>query len=121
MSDDEMIAWYSAVAHRHGGRLRAAWMDAWCLLADEDRFSTFADETEHPSGWIFFMVDRPCEARHPGWPMDSLSVGMETGKYKAEMTIADMDESFMRENTRGFEYRKKLSSWMRAMIEQMIL
>ena len=121
MSDDEMIKWYSDIAHRHGGSLRAAWQDAWCILADQERYSQFVDDPEKSAGWIFLLVDKPCEARHSGWPLDSLSVGLHNGKYKAEMTIADMDASFTNERVNGNEQREKLKQWMRSSITEMIL
>ena len=121
MTDEEIIAWFADVAHRHGGSLRAAWMDAWCLMADEDHYQTYAENREHPSGWIFRLVDTPCSARHPGWPLDSLSVGFETGQYKAEMSIDDMDISFMREAADGFNAREKLQRWICDGIERMVL
>lgn len=121
MTDDEMIEWYSAVARRHGGKLRAVWQDAWCILADKKRYVFHIDDPEKSAGWIFLLTDTPCEARHPGWPLDSLSLGIHNGKYKAEMTIADMDSSFTNETTNGAEQRERLKQWMRDSISAMIL
>lgn len=44
MDDKEMLAWYQAVIHRHGGKLRAAWEDAWCVLQNRNAIP-------HPCGY----------------------------------------------------------------------
>ena len=34
----------------------------------------------------FYLVDKPCEKRNPGYPLDSLQIVPEFGKYLAELS-----------------------------------
>lgn len=82
LTDDEMIAWYSAIAHRHGGQLRAAWLDAWCLVIDEAHVYSF--EAEPDTAWAFLLVEQPGKRRCPGWPLDAISRSLIDGAYKLD-------------------------------------
>ncbi len=82
MSDDEMTDWFAAIAHRHGGKLRAAWLDAWALVINETHIFTF--EADESYAWAFNLVDTPCETRCPGWPLDCISISPISGLYKTE-------------------------------------
>ncbi len=82
MTDDEMTDWFSAIAHRHGGRIRAAWLDAWALVIDEEHVYTF--EADEDYAWAYWLVDSPSLIRCPGWPLDCISVSMVSGLYKTE-------------------------------------
>lgn len=90
MDDDRMIAWYSAIAHRHGGRLRACWQDAWCIVEADGNVHRYVVPGELLEARAYWLVDSPCAARTQGWPLDSLSVMPALGGiYKAEMTAED--------------------------------
>lgn len=120
MSDEEMIAWYAAIAHRHGGSIRAGWQDAWCLLVDEHTMATIADETEELHGWCFQMTDTPCTARHPGWPLDSLSLD-KSGRYYAEMSLHDMEVAYANETSPAEIARQRMWHWLREQITHLLL
>ena len=83
-TDEEMLAYYMALAHRHGGRLRAAYQNALCLYAGPERYRMYLETPEACARNAFYLVDRPCALRRPGWPLDSLAVGIHTGRYFLE-------------------------------------
>lgn len=83
-TDEEMLAYYMELAHRHGGRLRAAYQNAYCLYAGPERIWLRAETPEECAHTAFYLVDKPCALRHPGWPLDSLAVRMDTGTYFVE-------------------------------------
>lgn len=120
MDDDAMLAYYQALIHRHGGRLHAAWQDAWCLILDEAHILTFADDDESLARHAYVMVDTPCTARKPGWPLDSLTLqpGMD-GRYKAEVTNAEMDAINAAARERFAADRAKLIEWMQKIARQL--
>ncbi len=91
--DEEMLRWYQAIAHRHGGRLRAGWQDAYCIVLDEAHVYTMADD-KASLPCVFDLVDRPCESRKPGWPLDSLSICPYNGRYFAEMTVEERQAAY---------------------------
>jgi sugar/nucleoside kinase (ribokinase family) len=79
MDDAEMIAHYAALARKYGGRLEAYYHNAICLALDETRVVRY--DGEELNSAPFLLVDVPHAARHPGFPLDSLSVEPVTGAY----------------------------------------
>lgn len=79
LTDDQMIMHYAALAKRYGGRLTARYQNAICLIVDETRIYRSMDEAL--SGERFWLVDTPHSRRNPGFPLDTLSVDMNTGQY----------------------------------------
>ncbi len=110
MTDDEMIDWFAEIARRHGGKLRAAWLDAWALVLDEDHIYTF--EADEAYAWAYYLVDQPCKTRCPGWPLDSIAVSMVSGLYKTE-TNGDL-RPFFQQRVNGDPAR----DWLRKCIEK---
>ncbi len=106
MDDEEMLAWYQAIIHRHGGQLRAAWEDAWCVLQSEEHYLTHVDTPETLAHHARLMIDRPCEKRLPGWPLDSLTYFPDLGKYKAEISLEAMGQTMQKD-------RQELIHWLR--------
>lgn len=80
LDDEEMISYYSALAHSLGGRIRACYTDAIAVYAKGKLFS-FRDSERTLHDSAFFLLDTPSPLRTPGWPLDSLSVNAETGLY----------------------------------------
>lgn len=78
MTDEEMFVWFTDLAHRHGGRMRAAWQDAWCLMIDEDHVDTYADRVEELEPWSFWMMDHAVRRNiQPGWPLERIIIRSE--------------------------------------------
>jgi 8-oxo-dGTP diphosphatase len=82
LNDDEMIEYYSSLAVKYGGskkRLTARYRNAVCLYVGEDEYY------EHSGRDIdserFYIVTKPHGRRVEGFPLDSLSVHIESGQY----------------------------------------
>ncbi|MBR6790601.1 MAG: non-canonical purine NTP pyrophosphatase [Oscillospiraceae bacterium] len=73
LTDDEMIAHYSALAKSLGGRVRAAWYDGYAISFGKGRTSVFLLSREATEAWAFYLLDRQISPVHPGFPMDSIS------------------------------------------------
>jgi len=79
LSDDEMTVHYAAIARRLGGRARARYRNAICLVTDGGKaHEHFGDDI---SGEAFYLVDTPHSKRVPGFPLDCLSVHIASGEY----------------------------------------
>ena len=78
LTDDEMIAHYSALAEKYGG-LKARYQNAICLVIDNELIYE-AMEEDMASEW-FLLTSKPHTIRKKGFPLDSLSVDLKTGKY----------------------------------------
>lgn len=79
LTDDEMIEYYAALAAEHGGRLTARYRNAICLIWDENHI--YRSMEDSLSGECFWLTDTPHPQRIAGFPLDSLSVDPNTGKY----------------------------------------
>ena len=79
MTDDDAIAHYAALAKEFGGKMRAQYKNAICLIrADGVMHEHMGDDIASKP---FYLVDKPHEIRKTGFPLDSLSVNIATGKY----------------------------------------
>ena len=78
LSDEEMIAHYGALARELGGRARARYRNAICLIAGG---SLFAHDGEDIASEPFLLCAEPHPRRNDGFPLDSLSVEIRSGRY----------------------------------------
>ena len=112
MNDEEMLMWFAGVAHRHGGRLRAAWQDSYCIMRTPGAFRTFTFTRQMLEPNAFIITDTPCAGRLDGWPLNSISVDIPTGKYWLEMTDSDRARS-KAANAEKNEFVHELRQWVR--------
>ena len=85
LNDDEMIEYYTNLVKDYGGKLTAKWVYGMVI---------YNGKTAKEFSWSksdFYLVDKPCEKRNIGYPLDSISVMSENGKYFAEMTQEDKE------------------------------
>lgn len=89
LSDEEMTAYYGGLAAKYG-RLTARYKNAVCLVLSENVAVESMDDSL--SGNPFYIVDKPHEKRAEvsGFPLDSLSVHIPTGKYYYDLTEEDI-------------------------------
>jgi len=77
--DDDAIAFYTGLAREIGGKKRAQYKNAICLItADGVMHEHMGDDIASKP---FYLADKPHEIRKTGFPLDSLSVNIATGKY----------------------------------------
>ncbi len=78
MSEDERIEHYLNLVKKHGGKLVGVYRKAVAIY----------DKTLHVyvySRRVIF-VDKICEKRNPGFPLDSITITPEYDKYTADLT-----------------------------------
>lgn len=78
LNDEEMIAYYSSLVHGLGGKTLAYYLDGIAVYR-EGKIESYLDEQGKAAA--FYMVETPSPNRHPGWPLDSLSVNRNTMTY----------------------------------------
>ena len=120
MDDEEMLAWYQGIVHRHGGQLRAAWEDAWCVLQDDAHFTLHTATPEVLECFAIQLVDVPCATRVPGWPLDSLTYYASIGKYKAELSAEEMRAIYEARGTAPQMHQKALQDWLRSAVAELL-
>ena len=86
LSDEEMLAYYAGLAREYGqgGCLPARYQNAICLVMEDGACLEY--DGEDICSDTFLLTDKPHPLRTPGWPLDSLSKSLETGKYWFDMS-----------------------------------
>lgn len=72
LDDDEMIEYYCNLVKEYGGKEPKEY--SW-------------------SKSHFYFVDKPCEKRNPGYPLDSMSIMPECNKYFVDLTEEDRNRN----------------------------
>jgi len=87
LSDEEMIEYYSNLALKHGGNLKAKYKNAICLVVDENNLYEY--DGDDISSESFIISSKPHSKRTPGFPLNSLSVEIKTRKYYLDIGNKD--------------------------------
>lgn len=83
LTDQEMLAYYGGLAEKYGN-LRARYRNAVCLVMDREHIYEAMDDST--ASEVFLITAVPyAGVRQKGFPLDSLSVSLGTGKYFYEM------------------------------------
>lgn len=85
LSDDEMIEYYSSLAHEYGkeGKLTCRWVYGIAVINNGIE-STYTWNKED-----FYIVDRPSNKINPGYPLNTISVNKKLNKYFTDLTSED--------------------------------
>lgn len=79
LTDPEMTEYYAGIAARFGGKCRARYQNGICIIFSETE--RYEHDGEDISGESFWLVDQPRLQKEKGFPLDCISVDMETGLY----------------------------------------
>lgn len=79
LSYKEMLSYYGNLATRYGGKLIAYYRNSICLIMNENNIYKYCGEDIYSEK--FYIVDKPHKKYREGFPLDSLSVEMESMKY----------------------------------------
>ena len=108
LNDEEMIAYYAELVRSLGGKVLAYYLDGIAVYR-QGRIESFLDEGGRMAA--FYMVDEPSPLRHPGWPLDSLSLNRNTGTYfvdKGNNIYDPVEEQIM-----VGQYRQRVVAFLR--------
>ena len=114
LDDDEMIAYYSKLIGTLGGKVLAYYLDGIAVYNHGNIYS-YIENSETTRASAFYMVDQPSEYRHPGWPLDSISLNRNTLTYFVEKGDNKYDTT--EENVMLGEYRKRLVRFLEEALE----
>lgn len=112
LDDEEMIGYYSALLHELGGKTLAYYLDGIAVYRN-GRIESYLDEQGKLAA--FYMVEKPSPNRHPGWPLDSLSVNRNTMTYFVDHgnNIYDSAE----EQIMVGQYRRRVVDFLKRALE----
>lgn len=110
LGEEEMIEYYSALVRSLGGKVLAYYLDGIAVY-NCGKVTTFMENSEATRASAFYMVDKPSEKRHPGWPLDSISLNKNTLTYFTDKGDNKYDTT--EENIMLGEYRERLISFLK--------
>lgn len=86
LTDEEMLEYYTNLVKEYGGKLTAKWVYGMVIYnGKEDKEYSWSKSN-------FYFIDKPCEKRNPGYPLDSISIVPECNKYFVELTDEDKNK-----------------------------
>lgn len=90
LTDEEMLAHYTGLVEKYGD-MTAKYKNAICLVMDEEHIY----EAMEPSmeSETFIITSKPhSKVRKKGFPLDSLSVHIKTGKYYYDLAPEELEQ-----------------------------
>lgn len=85
LTDDEMIRYYSNLAHEYGeeGKLICRWVYGLAVI------NNGVETTYTWSKEDFYIVDKPSDKINPGYPLNTISISKKLNKYFTDITEDD--------------------------------
>lgn len=106
LNDEEMLEYYAGLAKKYGN-LKARYHNAICLVMDREHVYECMDESLMSK--VFLITASPyTKVLHKGFPIDSLSVDIETGKYFYELGEDEMNQLAVEDGFREFFWKLQL-------------
>lgn len=96
LSDEEMIEYYSTLVGALGGKVSAYYLDGIAVWY-HGSISSFMDADAARKTGSFYMVEKASPKRFAGWPLDSLSLNKETGKYFVDGDVEESKENIIKD------------------------
>ena len=86
LTDDEMIEYYTNLAKEYGSKLTAKWVYGIVIYNGKEK-KEYTWSKSH-----FYFVDKPCDKRNLGYPLDSITIVPEYNKYYLDLTKEEKEE-----------------------------
>ena len=80
LTDEEMITYYTDLARKYGGRLTGKWIYGMVIYNGKETKEYTWEKGD------YCIVDKACEKRNPGYPLDSIAVSPKYNKYWFDVT-----------------------------------
>lgn len=90
LTDEEMLAYYSGLAQKYGN-LTARYKNAICFVHDDTRLFE-AMEPSMESEKFLIVAEPHSSIRKEGFPLDSLSVDIQTGEYYYDLPESALEQ-----------------------------
>jgi len=105
LNDAEMITHYASIAEEFGGSVTARYQNAICLVLSETAVYEYAGPDI--ASRRFKIVTKPHPTLHEGFPIDSLSVDIQSGMYYYDIGTGQEKYFAFNEGFAGF-FKKAL-------------
>ena len=108
LTDEQMLAHYIGLVKSYG-RLTAKYRNAICFVRDPDH--SYEAMTPDMESEKFWLTDKPHSSiRRPGFPLDSISLDPQTGKYFYDLPETAVDQVAVEEGFLTF-FRQIMEDW----------
>lgn len=87
LNDDEMIEYYTNLVKEYGEKQEAKWIYGMVIYNGNEK-----RELSWSKGGFYF-VSKPSLKRNPGYPLDSISIDIESGKYFVDMEKSEKEQN----------------------------
>ncbi|MCM1221056.1 MAG: hypothetical protein NC548_41895 [Lachnospiraceae bacterium] len=114
LDDEEMIAYYSGLIGTLGGKVLAYYLDGIAVY-NCGKIYSYMENSEAAKRNAFYMVDQPSVRRHPGWPLDSISLNKDTLTYFVDEGNNKRDTA--KENVITGQYQERLRKFLEKSLE----
>ncbi len=92
LTDDEMIEYYGSLAEKYDGKITGRYRNAIYFILDENHHYSSMDMSIATEPFI--LVPKPhSKQRVEGFPLDSLSIDIATGKYYYDLDVKEVSTS----------------------------
>lgn len=109
LDDEEMIAYYTRLIGTLGGRVLAFYLDGMAVY-NQGKIFSYMESRETMGEDAFYMVDVASDKRHPGWPLDSISIDKDTLTYFVDED--EEKEKMSKENAEAEQYQERLTDFL---------
>lgn len=106
LSDEEMIDYYSKLIGELGGKVSAYYLDGIAVY-NHGKIDSFMDADAARKIGSFYMIEKVSEKRFEGWPLDSLSIDKESGKYFVDGSIDESKDNIIKD-----QYEKSIVDFL---------
>jgi 8-oxo-dGTP diphosphatase len=99
LTDEELLLHYTGLVRKYGF-IRARYRNAICLVMDGEH--SYESMEEDLWGEAFLLTEKAHERRVPGFPLDSISLDIQTGCYYYDLENHGEDDMAARQGFRKF-------------------
>ncbi len=99
LSDEEMLEHYTGLAKKYGN-LTARYCNAICLVMDSEHVYKAMEESM--ASEPFIITDKPHAFRKKGFPLDSISIDIKSGKYYYDLENNELDKVAVEDGFKEF-------------------
>lgn len=99
LTDEEMLEHYAGLARKYGN-LTARYRNAICLVMDSEHVYKAMEESM--ASEPFIITDKPHLFRKKGFPLDSLSIDIKSGKYYYDLNNDELDKVAVEDGFKEF-------------------
>lgn len=108
LDDQQMISYYTSLVKKYGGKVKAYYKNAICLVIDDNHIIKY--DGEDLNSELFCIVDKPHKKIKEGFPLDSLSVDIITGEYYFDLDKEERNDIGVINGFRKFFEEKLLNT-----------